>query len=115
VPRHLAHLTPAWLSRELEEAGLEVVRTRYAAPEYDVFSFVQTALNAAGFTHNLLYDLLRARGAKLVGASGIRSRIETAAVLALAAPLAVVGLPLTAILAIARRGATVTMTAIRRG
>ena len=53
VPRHLVHLTPRWLRDELAGIGFEPRRISYLAPEFDGFSFIQSALNLLGLPHNL--------------------------------------------------------------
>lgn len=108
VPRHLVHFTPRSLETALAGAGLVVVRRSFSAPEYDSFSFVQSALNRAGFAHNLLYDLLRGRGAKMGARRGWAGVIAT---LLLAAPLGLASVPLTALLNAAGRGSSVTLHA----
>jgi 2-polyprenyl-3-methyl-5-hydroxy-6-metoxy-1,4-benzoquinol methylase len=112
VPRHLVHLTRTSLSRMLAENGLEVRRSSTFAPEYDAFSLVQSALNRIGPGRNLLYDLLRGRGARLAaGGGGIAS---IAATLLLAVPLSILGAPAATLLALAGLGSTVTLAATRR-
>jgi SAM-dependent methyltransferase len=112
VPRHLAHFTPASLHGALRETGFLVKKLSFFAPEFDAFSFVQSALNAMGVRHNLLYGLLRAPSARLVRAA---NRTEVLATLALAVPLGVVSLPATALLSLARRGSSMTAYAVRPG
>lgn len=114
VPRHVAHLSTRWLVTAVEDAGLEVRRRSGFAPEYDVFSAVQSAENRLGLPHNLLYDVLRGRSAKILGAR-VGGRLAAAAAVLLAAPLGVLALPLVGILGAARRGACVTVLARRRG
>jgi SAM-dependent methyltransferase len=111
VPRHLVHFTPASLERAVAGAGFDVVRRSFFAPEYDLFSFIQSTLNRVGVTHNLLYDLLRGRGTKL--ARGGRAREAVATVL-LAPPLGALGVPLTVLLGLARRGSALTLLAVKR-
>jgi 2-polyprenyl-3-methyl-5-hydroxy-6-metoxy-1,4-benzoquinol methylase len=115
VPRHVVHLTPAWLEGALHEAGLEVRRRSFFAPEFDAFSFVQSAENRLGLRHNLLYDLLRGPGAKLLrdGAGRARARAAAAALL-MAAPLGVLAIPATLALSLAGRGSSLTLYAVRR-
>jgi 2-polyprenyl-3-methyl-5-hydroxy-6-metoxy-1,4-benzoquinol methylase len=67
VPRHLTHFTPNSLANVLEAERLKTERTSYFSPEYDYFSFIQSALNGVGLRQNSLYDRLRAGPAKLVG------------------------------------------------
>lgn len=109
VPRHLVHFTPASLARELRRAGFEVRRVSFFAPEFDVFSFVQSAQNAMGLRHNLLYGLLRRRSARLVQAGAL----EVLAVVALALPLGLAAIPATALVSLARRGSSMTSYAVR--
>jgi SAM-dependent methyltransferase len=111
VPRHLTHFTPASLACLLTDGGFEVRHRAFLAPEYDVFSFVQSALNAAGLPHNLLYDLLRGRGARFGPGAGAAQALAS---LALAVPLGVIGVPATVALAAARRGSSITILAAKR-
>lgn len=113
VPRHLAHVSARWLVAAVEDAGLEVRRRSGFAPEYDVFSAVQSAENRLGLPHNLLYDLLRGRSAKILGARA-GGRPSAVAALLLAAPLGILALPLVGLLGAAHRGACVTVLATRR-
>jgi SAM-dependent methyltransferase len=112
VPRHLAHLDPGTLGRLLAERGLEVRRWSHVAPEYDAFSFVQSAENALGLPQNLLYRVLRRAGARPGEGAGPAA---IAASLALAVPLGVLALPLTLALAALGRGSSVTAYAVKRG
>jgi SAM-dependent methyltransferase len=114
VPRHLVHLTPAWLATALDEVGLDVRRRSFLAPEYDAFSFVQSVENRLGLRQNLLYDLLRGRSAKVLGRGRAGAPAALAALL-LAAPLGLVAVPVTAALAAARAGSSATLYAVRRG
>lgn len=113
VPRHLTHLTRESLSSALVSAGFEIQRIAFFAPEYDCFSFVQSALNRLGLRHNLLYNLLRGRGAKLLHAreAGVGQIVLT---LLLAVPLSLVSLPATLLAGACARGATVTVVALKR-
>jgi SAM-dependent methyltransferase len=113
VPRHLVHLTPRWFDVELAEHGFEVRRRSYVAPEFDAFSFVQSALNRLGLRQNLLYDLLRGRAAKVLGGRGA-GWAQSAASVALAAPLGLLSVPATLALAAARQGSSVTVYAVKR-
>lgn len=112
VPRHLAHLTPASLTGALREAGFQVRRVSFFAPEFDAFSFVQSALNSMGFQHNLLYGLLRTPSARLVRAA---RPAEVLATVALAVPLGLAAIPATMLLSLARRGSSMTAYAVRAG
>lgn len=113
VPRHLNHFTTTSLRRLLAGAGLRPRMTSYFASEYDFFSFVQSALNMLGIRHNLLYNLLRTRGAKvLAGPRQTAARPRDLALTVLLTPglglISLVWAPLAALLG---QGATVTIYA----
>jgi SAM-dependent methyltransferase len=114
VPRHLAHISGAWLEEAVGAAGFDVRRRSGFAPEYDAFSFVQSLENRLGLSQNLLYDLLRGRGAKLLEARRA-GRAQMAGALLLAVPLGLASVPVTAVLGAAGRGSSVTIWATRRG
>ena len=107
APRHLVHFTPATLDRALTDAGFEAIGSRGLAPEYDVFSLVQSALNRMGLRQNALYDLLRGRAARLGTAGGL----SAAASVLLAAPLGILSVPATLAAGLARAGSTLTVIA----
>ena len=113
VPRHLTHLTQESLGSALATAGFVIRRVSFFAPEYDCFSFVQSTLNRLGLRHNLLYNLLRGRSAKVLREceAGIG---QIALTLLMAAPLSVVSLPATLLAGACARGATMTIVAGKR-
>jgi SAM-dependent methyltransferase len=113
VPRHLNHFTPDALRGYLRDAGLRPRMTSYFASEYDFFSFVQTVMNRIGIRHNLLYNLLRTRGAKVLAGSNRPgpSPIDLVATLLLALPLGLISLVWAPLVALLRQGATVTIYA----
>jgi 2-polyprenyl-3-methyl-5-hydroxy-6-metoxy-1,4-benzoquinol methylase len=59
VPRHITHFSEERLQAILEETGWVVTKKTYFTPEYDFFSFIQTAQNMCGLDMNLLYRTLR--------------------------------------------------------
>ena len=64
VPRHLNHFTPSGLIAALRQTCFDTKRVSYSAPEYDLFSALQSLLNRAGLSPNYLYNFLRKSGAK---------------------------------------------------
>lgn len=117
VPRHLTHFTPRTLSALLSEAGMYIVGFNFFSTEYDFFSFVQSAQNKMGFRHNLLYNVLRTRSAKVLTASGHARRAdwqEVALALITAVPLALVSLVYAPVMAILGKGATIAAYAVKR-
>jgi SAM-dependent methyltransferase len=108
VPRHLNHYTPGVLYRALAGAGLRVRRAAYFAPEYDFFSFVQSTLNRLGLPHNLLYNLLRGRGAKVMHERG-GGPLQILATVLLSLPLSALSVPESLLVAALHQGATLTV------
>jgi len=113
VPRHLNHFTPHSLRRALKRTGLRVRRMQFFAPEFDSFSFVQSTLNRLGLRPNLLYNLLRGRTAKVIGADEGAGNLapQVAATILLGGLLGVVSIPATLLAAALRQGATLTIYA----
>ena len=111
VPRHLYHFTPSTLKALVEEAGLRVEHVTRSAPEYDMFSFVQSIENRMGLPFNLLYDILRRREARL-NHPAVAPLLSLVAVGA-AVPLALVGALWTPLAAMLRCSATMTIYARR--
>jgi SAM-dependent methyltransferase len=110
VPRHLAHFTPASLGNLLQKSGLRLCGRGWFAPEYDIFSFVQSLLNRLGLRHNYLYNLLRSRGSKVIGNPG-GQWFQFVGTLVVGLPLAVFSLPATLLAGLLRQGSAITMYA----
>ena len=113
IPRHLSHHTAASLSQSLIAAGLVPTWVSSLAPEYDTFSFVQSLLNRLGVQPNLLYNLLRGQSAKVIG--GKKNTGSLLATMLLTPVLGVISLPATLLLALMGRGATIIVSAVKRG
>jgi 2-polyprenyl-3-methyl-5-hydroxy-6-metoxy-1,4-benzoquinol methylase len=117
VPRHLTHFTKATLQHALDRAGLTISSTNFFSTEYDFFSFVQTAQNKLSLRHNLLYNVLRTRSAKVVDAEGnaVRSALVQSLVSLLTAiPLALFSLLYAPLVAALGKGATIAAYAKKR-
>jgi SAM-dependent methyltransferase/4-amino-4-deoxy-L-arabinose transferase-like glycosyltransferase len=113
VPRHLNHFTPTSLAHLMHDAGLQESECHFSAVEYDSFSFAQTLLNALGFRHNLLYDVLRSRGAKVLSPGPQRRTAESIMVVVLGACLLLISPLWIAMARALHRGATMTFYAHR--
>ncbi len=113
VPRHLIQFTPDALRGALEEAGFTISDTSFFAPEYDCFSFVQSALNQCGLRPNLLYNLLRGQGAKVLHGEE-PGGAQIAATLLLSVPLGLLSVPATLLAGILSQGAAMTMYARKK-
>lgn len=111
VPRHVNHFTPRSLGRMLEAEHLAPYHKSYASPEYDVFSFVQTMLNILKIRHNLLYNLIRTRGAKMLADEPRRGRGQVLLTLLIAPILGAASLVWVPAAMALRQGATLTIYA----
>ncbi len=61
VPRHLHHFSPRSLERALTLAGFDLRQMWHHEVEYDVFGWMQSALNAVFAEPNILFDWLTRR------------------------------------------------------
>ena len=114
VPRHITHLTRATLEKAMRENGLECRRWSGFSPEYDNFSFVQSVLNWCGLRHNLLYNILRGKQAKVVSAGERTSQWQVAASLLLGAALGAVSVPATLVTGLIGQAGTLTVFAVKK-
>lgn len=110
VPRHLNHFTKPVLLKALVEAGLSAKQISFIAPEYDLFSFVQSVLSRIGIRHNLLYDFLRSRSAKLLRKDK-PAMWQLAVTFVLGAFFSIAGLFTTTIAGLVGQGGTMTIIA----
>jgi SAM-dependent methyltransferase len=115
VPRHLTHFTPKTLGRLLADAGIPITAVNFFSAEYDFFSFVQPVENKFGLRHNLLYNLLRTRSAKVVDPhSGEQtSLLQSLLAFALAVPLTAMSLVYAPLIAALRHGGTIAAYATK--
>lgn len=111
VPRHLVHFDGPTLRNLLKRAGLSLENSSSAALEYDLFSAVQTALNRLGLRPNLLYNLIRSRGARPLQTGPPTRATETLLTVALAALLSLPALLWVSLAGVTGRGATQTVLA----
>jgi SAM-dependent methyltransferase len=107
VPRHLCHFTPDAIERALVASGFRTVDIDFRSLEHDPLGWVQSTLDRLGFEQGLVLKRL----------TGIRERragpLATAAALALAAPLGVIGFVLAVVSWRARAGAVMQVWAVR--
>ena len=106
VPRHLTHFTRETIAALARRSGLEIAATSGFAPEYDLFSLVQSTLNLAGLAPNALYNVVRRGDARMLASM---PALDTVASVVLGVPLAPVALLATTAAGLAGAGATVTL------
>jgi SAM-dependent methyltransferase len=104
VPRHLFHFTSDSLDKMLSVSGYQVTDRWHQEVEYDVFGWIQSALNSFRPTANVLFDSLAGRPARV-------SRTEVYANYFAAMALAAPALAVTLISTSARCGGTLIVAA----
>lgn len=65
LPRHVSHLSVRTLDRLLRAVGFTPVKMKRFSLEYGPYGMLQTLLNRMDFAHNLLYNALKAPGARM--------------------------------------------------
>lgn len=113
VPRHLVHFPKGRLELLLRETGFDLVEVSGFAPEYDLFSFVQSIQNRIGLRHNLLYSVLRRGAAKVLGPRGA-SPLQVICAIGLGALLGLAAIPWIVLAGVFRQGGTLTLLARKR-
>jgi len=112
VPRHLTHFSNVTLEEALNECGFDVRHKSGFAPEYDFFSFIQSALNLCGLRHNLLYDIVRGKQAKVLTEKPA-PWWQGAASLLLGAVLGILSVPATLVAGFMGQGGTISILAVK--
>jgi SAM-dependent methyltransferase len=104
VPRHLHHFGPESLRRTLEEAGFTLDEVWHHEAEYDVFGWMQSALNKMFDEPNILFDFVTRHGRRV-------SRPVVALNLVLGAALFPVAFGLTVVSTLLGSGGTIIAAA----
>jgi len=112
VPRHVTHFSQATLEEALNLSGFDLRHTSGFAPEYDFFSFIQSVLNLCGLRHNLLYDIVRGKQAKVISGEPA-PWWQVAASLVLGAVLGILSVPATLLAGFTGQGGTVSILAVK--
>jgi SAM-dependent methyltransferase len=107
VPRHLYHFSLTSLRTAFDRAGLDVIRVRHHEGEYDLFGWIQSALNSIMPRPNILFDALTRRPRSV-------SYTVIAVNLALAGLLLVPAFAATVLSGRAGRGGTLVVAGRRR-
>jgi 2-polyprenyl-3-methyl-5-hydroxy-6-metoxy-1,4-benzoquinol methylase len=113
VPRHITHFSEATLRETLGEKGFEVRHKTGFAPEYDSFSFVQSVLNLCGLRHNLLYDVVRGKTAKVLSGEPA-PKWQILASFVLGAFLGILSFPATLLAGFLGQGGTISLLATKQ-
>lgn len=112
VPRHLVHFSPDTLHHAIGSERYERVEWGWFAPEFDLFSLIQSAQNLIGLPHNLLYRSLRRDGAQLGEVK--EGGLKIALAFLLAPLLALVGFPALLFCGFTQQGSSMWLMGRRR-
>jgi 2-polyprenyl-3-methyl-5-hydroxy-6-metoxy-1,4-benzoquinol methylase len=112
VPRHYVHFGTRSLVRALEERGFDVRAVSHFALEQNPYGWLQSLENALGLEWNLLYSLIKTKGARREAAS--RSVVQTILVLVLLPFLFPLACLLWLVELVLRRGGTIDVYAVKR-
>jgi SAM-dependent methyltransferase len=112
VPRHVTHFSDTSLQEALYQRGFDIRHTSGFAPEYDFFSFIQSALNLCGLRHNLLYEIVRGKQAKVLSGEPV-PWWQTAASVVLGAVLGILSVPATLLAGFTGQGGTISILAVK--
>lgn len=113
LPRHYSHFEDDWLCRRLQTLGFTIREVNHFSFEQNPYGWIQSCLNAAGLHHNLLYDVLKSRSARMLVSPlrhyPLQGLLSVLGMCILLAPACAMLLPET----IFRRGATIEIYATR--
>lgn len=113
VPRHTVHFSEAWLRTALKAAGFRVGEVNQFSFEFSAFGWIQSLLNCWITPQNLLYEMLKRPSARYLPKPfrtyPVQSVVSAVALGLLLVPACL----LTAVEALARRGATIELFACK--
>ena len=113
LPRHYVHFTTDWLQAALRELEFNVVEVNHFSLEQNVYGWMQSLLNCAGLEPNLLYDLLKRRGARRLDRPLARYPVQSILSLVGAAALLPAALAAMLVEVACGRGGTIEVYATR--
>ncbi len=111
VPRHYFHFGTRSLQTLLEKNGFRVVKTAHFSLEQNPFGWVQSFYNGLGFSHNLLYELLKSESARTKRAAELP--IQTLLIFITLPVVLLLGFAMTILETMLRRGGTIELYAVR--
>ncbi|MBI4676206.1 MAG: class I SAM-dependent methyltransferase [Elusimicrobia bacterium] len=112
VPRHYFHFGAESLASVLVRQGFAIVQEDHFCLEQNPYGWIQSLYNSLGFDENFLYSLLKNRSAR---AMRMRRHPIQLALTALTLPVvAALGVLMTLVEAVLRRGGTIEVYAVKR-
>jgi 2-polyprenyl-3-methyl-5-hydroxy-6-metoxy-1,4-benzoquinol methylase len=105
IPRHYFHFGTRSLTTLLQQHGFRVVKVDHFCLEQNPFGWIQSIYNAAGFSNNLLYELLKSKSTRTKRAS--EWPVQTLVILATLPVVVLLSLVMTVVEACLRCGGTI--------
>ncbi len=113
IPRHYHHFRLAVLQRLLQESGFRLLEVSHLVFEQNPYGWFQSLYNVLGFRPNLLYEILKNESAR-VETHPLRAHpFQAVATAALLPVVGIIGLSLTLLELLLRRGGTIEVYARR--
>lgn len=111
VPRHYVHFGTTALRTLLTQRHFRIIQVDHFCFEQNPFGWLQTIYNALGFSHNLLYELLKSKSARTKRA--MERPVQTLLIFLLLPILLPLSLALTVLEAGLGRGGTIEVYAVK--
>lgn len=102
MPRHLYHFSPRSIKEILNKCNFEIYKVEHFSVEYNIFGYIQSFLNMAGFEFNLFHNVMKGRRRE-------GGRLELLGAVLLASVIAPVSVFLSLIEAMSKRGGIITV------
>jgi 2-polyprenyl-3-methyl-5-hydroxy-6-metoxy-1,4-benzoquinol methylase len=112
IPRHYFHFGTASLRKTMEDAGFRIVNSAHFSFEQNPYGWLQSLYNALGFDFNFLYNWIKNSSSRLVPLR--EYPLQSLLTLALMPILVPIALLLTIIEALAKRGGTIELYAVKK-
>ncbi|MBI5245107.1 MAG: class I SAM-dependent methyltransferase [Elusimicrobia bacterium] len=112
IPRHFTHFSRRAIEALLSRLGFRIVRLDHFSFEQNPYGWLQSFLDALGFDHNFLYDVLKDRGARTRRIR--RHPVQALLTLLLLPPLALLSLLLLLWETARRRGGAIEIYAVKQ-
>lgn len=113
-PRHLFHFSAQGLKKNLEDAGFTVIKGNNFSLEYDLFGFIQSALNIICFKFDYLYNFLRSKEGRMLKGNLLLYGWDLMASVCLFPFLLIISLPVSVLSSLLGGGGTIKYQCIKR-
>lgn len=114
APRHLFHFNKESLKAYLEKTGFDITRSSNMSWEYDLFGFIQSALNLVCFKFDYLYNFLRSKDGRMIKGNMLKYTWDLVASIILFPMLFSLSIPVALTSSMLNKGGTIKYLCIKR-